>query len=336
MMPDDSESSSEESRDKSSLQGPHNRFILGYFGSPEEAIGLLESQLPESLKRVLHLDRLEVENSHFVDEQMSEVESDLLFRIPRADRKERDVYVYVLWEHQRRRDSWMALRMWIYVGMIYRHLLREGRLLPGRKLPFVYPVVLFQGTEGWRKGLVLEDLIDLKGLDSELHRWVPRFEIDLIRLDEDSPRITPDDPLARLGLSLMKAVMFHSVKEWLEENIEELNHAYACHRAPVLLILSYALMSRAGLTKEEFLSIVTSKGEGKMQYEAGSVADQLVKEGIEKGLEKGLEKGEAKKQAEIAVKLIEMGLSDEKVSEATGLPLNCVADLRSEMGKSQD
>ncbi|MDF1814038.1 MAG: hypothetical protein P1V20_17675 [Verrucomicrobiales bacterium] len=55
-------------------------------------------------------------------------------------------------------------------------------------------IVLFQGTEGWKKGLVLEGLIDLEGLDPELHRWVPHFEIDLIRLDEDSPRIIPGIP----------------------------------------------------------------------------------------------------------------------------------------------
>ncbi|MDF1755517.1 MAG: hypothetical protein P1U89_22195 [Verrucomicrobiales bacterium] len=50
-------------------------------------------------------------------------------------------------------------------------------------------IVLFQGTDGWKKGLVLEGLIDLEG-----HRWVPHFEIDLIRLDEDSPRIIPGIP----------------------------------------------------------------------------------------------------------------------------------------------
>lgn len=50
-------------------------------------------------------------------------------------------------------------------------------------------IVLFQGADGWKKGLVLEGLIDLEG-----HHWVPHFEIDLIRLDEDSPRIIPGIP----------------------------------------------------------------------------------------------------------------------------------------------
>jgi len=178
-----------------------------------KSLVLLEVQLPDVLEKVLRLEQLAVENSHFVDERMAEFESDLLFRIPRADREGEVAYVYVLWEHQRNRDSWMALRMWTYLGMIYRKLASE---LPNNELPLVYPIVLYQGTEGWEKGLTLEDLIDLEGLDPELHHWVPRFSIDLIRLDTDSPRIRPDDPMARLGVSLMQALMLARVPEWLD------------------------------------------------------------------------------------------------------------------------
>ena len=120
----------------------------------------------------------------------------------------------------------------------------------------------------------------------------------------------------------MQAVMLKSVKQWLEENIEELNQVYEDHRSSVILILSYALMSGAGLTKQEFLSIVTEKGKGKMQHEAGSVAEELVNE------------GKAEKQREIAVRFLKMGLSDQRVAEGTGLPLNTVADLRREVESS--
>ncbi|MDF1811601.1 MAG: Rpn family recombination-promoting nuclease/putative transposase [Verrucomicrobiales bacterium] len=304
---------------ETSMQGPHNRFVLGYYGSPREAQGLLEAQLPDTLKRVLKLEDLVVENSHFIDERMAEVESDLLFRIPRCDREDEDAYVYVLWEHQRRRDSLMALRMWIYMGMIYRLLANEDRLLPGVKLPFVYPIVLFQGTEGWKKGLVLEDLIDVEGLDPELHRWVPRFEIDLIRLDEDSPRIRPEAPIARLGLSLMRAVMNRKVGEWLEENIEELNLLYGDNRSPVVLILSYALLSGAGLTTEEFQTIINEKGDPKMKYETGSVAEQLVD----------------RNKKEIVLRMIAKGMKDQEISEIVDLPLNAVAEIRKDSQKNE-
>ena len=55
----------------SPMQGPHNRFVLGYWSSPPEARGMLDVQLPDSLKKILRLDLLTVENSHFVDEMMA-------------------------------------------------------------------------------------------------------------------------------------------------------------------------------------------------------------------------------------------------------------------------
>lgn len=281
---------------------------------------MLGVQLPSSFLKVLDLERLEVENSHFIDEQMTEVESDLLFRIPRIDRSGQDCYVYVLWEHQRRRDSLMMLRMWIYLGMIYSYLARDGHLLPGNKLPFVYPIVLFQGTEGWSKGLSLRDLIDLDGLDPTLDKWVPSFEIDLIRLDEDSPRITPNDQLAALGLGLMTAVMNRRVYQWLDANLDQLNTVFPDHVETVTLILSYALKSGAGLTKSEFLTIVREKGSKNMDYEIGSVADQLVKQGEAQG--------EARGESNIVAKLIGKGLSDAEVADLTDLPLNTIADIR--------
>jgi hypothetical protein len=115
---------------------------------------------------------------------------------------------------------------------------------------------LYQGTEGWNKGLVLEDLIDLEGIDPELHQWVPKFAVDLIRLDTDSPRIHPHDQMARLGLGLMQAVMNHQVAKWLEENIKELDEAFGPHHDQVTLILYYSLFSGADLTDEQFQNIL--------------------------------------------------------------------------------
>lgn len=313
-----------------SLQSPHNRFVLGFYGSPDKAKGLLEAQLPNSFREVLCLDELEVDNSHFVDEQMSEVESDLLFRIPRNDREEA-AYVYVLWEHQRKRDSLMALRMWVYMGMIYRQLVADDKLLPGKKLPFVYPIVLFQGTEGWKKGLSLAELIDFDGLDQELYRWVPQFEIDLIRLDEPSPRIQPQQTITRLGLSLMQAVMVQDVKNWLENHINELDSAFNNQREPVILILTYALMSGGGLTDQEFLDIIHEKGTENMKYEAGSVAEQL----INRGRTEGREEGREEEREEIVVRLISKGMDDAEIADITHMSSDAIAEIRKKVDSAE-
>ncbi|MEE0340210.1 MAG: hypothetical protein UD286_02665 [Bacteroidales bacterium] len=53
-------------------------------------------------------------------------------------------------------------------------------------------------------------------------------------------------------------------------------------------------------------------------------------EGRKEGREEGLAEGEAKKSLEIAKKMLEMGLSVEQITEATGLSEEKVLKLKSE------
>ena len=53
-------------------------------------------------------------------------------------------------------------------------------------------------------------------------------------------------------------------------------------------------------------------------------------EGLAEGREEGLAEGEAKKSLEIAKKMLEMGLSVEQITEATGLSEEEVLKLKSE------
>ena len=53
-------------------------------------------------------------------------------------------------------------------------------------------------------------------------------------------------------------------------------------------------------------------------------------EGLAEGREEGLAEGEAKKSLEIAKKMLEMGLSVEQITEATGLSEEDVLKLKSE------
>ncbi len=48
-------------------------------------------------------------------------------------------------EFQSTPDPWMALRMLVYVGLLWQQLVREQRLMPDGRLPPVLPVVLYHG-----------------------------------------------------------------------------------------------------------------------------------------------------------------------------------------------
>lgn len=71
------------------------------------------------------------------------------------------VYVYLLLEFQSTPDPWMPLRIQVYVGLLYQHLLRERSLSSRGKLPPVFPLVLYNGDTRWNVAETLRELIEL-------------------------------------------------------------------------------------------------------------------------------------------------------------------------------
>ena len=59
------------------------------------------------------------------------------------------LYLYLLLEFQSTVDTYMAVRVLVYVGLLYQALIRAGQLPPSGKLPPVVPIVLYNGRGRW-------------------------------------------------------------------------------------------------------------------------------------------------------------------------------------------
>lgn len=102
-----------------------------------------------------------------------------------------EVYLYVLMEFQSTPERWMALRVLVYVGLLWQQLLAEGRLTADGRLPPVFPLVLYNGEGRWRAPLTLAELVGLPEA-SGLWPWQPAMRYHLI--DEGG---FPTEALAR-------------------------------------------------------------------------------------------------------------------------------------------
>ena len=69
------------------------------------------------------------------------------------------MYLYLLIEFQSTADPWMAVRIMSYLGLLYQDLIRRGEVLPGRRLPPVLPIVLYNGASAWRAATDIAELI---------------------------------------------------------------------------------------------------------------------------------------------------------------------------------
>jgi hypothetical protein len=103
------------------------------------------------------------------------------------------LYVYLLLEFQSSNDTYMAVRILTYIGLLYQDLIKSGQT-SARKLPAVFPLVLYNGERPWSAAREMEELIE--PVPQSLAAYRPRlryFVMDEGRVPEVSftNRTTP-------------------------------------------------------------------------------------------------------------------------------------------------
>jgi len=123
------------------------------------------------LKGFIHedwIDRLDYStlqkvNGSYVSDDLKDRSDGVVWRVKMKGGK-RWLYVYLLLEFQRRNDPWMALRILVYVGLLYQDLIKSGVVGKKkgqlRKLPPVFPMVIYNGKNNWTAVREVYDLIE--------------------------------------------------------------------------------------------------------------------------------------------------------------------------------
>ena len=269
------------------LHHPHDHFFRRAFGTAATASDYFLRVVPESVRRfVSDPARMRLENVSFISEELRGSQSDLLWRCEAAE-GDAPIFIYVLFEHQREPDRLMVARLLFYIVKIWeRHLAANPGL---QRLPFVLPLVLYQGAAPWNAPFFLRDLVDLPS--EGLRCFVPDFTYGLESLQgTDLEGVNPDT--LRLILLVMKLAGQGGVASGLSlvcQEIERLPERGNPSRiVPVALLYLFA-----AARPEERKIMIQELSEAKTTVgrEARSALEALILDGIEEGLEKGLEKG---------------------------------------------
>ena len=126
------------------------------FAHPEIVRDLLTAFLTVDWARALEVDAFERVNASYTSDHGKTRHEDVVWRARIGGDW---VYVYILLEFQTRPDRWMALRMQVYVGLLYQDLVAQRRLAKHGKLPPVLPIVLYRGRRPWHAATELAQLM---------------------------------------------------------------------------------------------------------------------------------------------------------------------------------
>jgi predicted transposase/invertase (TIGR01784 family) len=265
---------------------PHDGLFKAIFGQLDYAREELRSLLPTEISAAIDWSTLSLEPGTFVDAQLSERETDLLYRM---QLNERDAHVYVLFEHQSEVDARMPFRLLRYEIRIWEAWEKAN---PGAPLPPIIPIVLSQAKGGWTAATNFESALALQGAPAALLRFVPKFDylVDDIGLSTDQALDLRLSKLLSFTMKLLRDLRERGVVVLWEQadafrSLEENNLPTQTLGA---LIRYIVVVTEDARSVQRFLEHHELK---KSEAVMRSIAQQWIDEGIERGIEQGIERG---------------------------------------------
>jgi len=288
----------------------HNTHDSGYkmlFSNHEMVRQLLTSFVDEEWIHELEFESLVRIDKSFVSDRFEERESDIIYKV---NFKGNEVYIFILLEFQSTVDKFMALRMLRYITELYEYLVRNHKL---KKLPAVFPVMLYNGDKKWTAPEELDNLIE----NSIPGAYIPHFRYYKIAENEFDREF-----LIKLNNAI--AALFYTENcqnENLQHEIDIVVELIRCekpeeHKAFVNWF-SYMFYDKPELVKE-IKGIEEAKN--MLRTTIKKYGDRIKQESLEEGIEKG--------RIDTARKLLKKAMPVQEIAEVTGLTVEQIEKLK--------
>lgn len=180
-----------------SISQPHDSSYKLLFSHPAMVADLLTGFVHEDWVAELDFATLEKWPGSYVSDDLRPRADDVVWRVRW---RERWLYVYLLLEFQSGVDPFMAVRMLVYVGLLYQDLIRAGQRTPAGRLPPVLPLVLYNGRPRWTAATGIAGLLEPP--PAGLERYQPR--LDYLLVEENRYGEAELAPLRNLSAALFR------------------------------------------------------------------------------------------------------------------------------------
>ena len=269
---------------------PHDRFFRAAFSRPAVMGGLLQAYLPESLLQALAPETLRLHKDTFIEKELADFRSDLLYEITWRDTGE-PLYIYLLLEHKSRPDRLVGLQLHKYSHQIWIARLEQHKA-PGkpRFLPVIIPLVLYHGTEPWP---FLPQFGDLQRPQAAmLEPFRQKFEHLVCDLSGMSAWELKADLITRLVLRALRNIFRPDVREGLLDTLSVA--AEIAGRQTVLEIVEMVLryfVQVHQVGEPVIREVLTFIGGPQLMETFFDRYDRYAREAREEGMQQGMKQG---------------------------------------------
>jgi len=279
---------------------------------------LLMRHLPKDLSTQVDFDNLALQPSTFINDIRKESAVDVLFKTTIEDK---EVFIYLLVEHQSKPDELMPFRILKYTcNIIDEHLHKHKAALKKKpkKLPLIYPMVIYHGKTPYRYSTNINDLVDAPKEFVDQYFLKPFQLIDLGEIEDEELKKHAWSGVLEFALKHIFArdILPHikSIAGLLAQ-LDQLGG-----REFVEIVLQYVLERGELKDREQFFELINDNISHEVGGDIMTLAEQIRDEGrIE---------GELKGKLEVAKQLLEDGAEPAFVAKITKLPLPTIKDLK--------
>lgn len=324
------------------LKQPHDKFFRSTFGQVKVASDFLNNYLPKDLANIIDMNTLEPQKESFLDADLKEEFSDLLFRVSMNNK---DSYIYLLFEHKSYKDRMVIFQVLKYMINIWESKIKADRdskkesgkvNSEGIELPIILPLVVYHDKGEWTIKKTLGEMIpSYNELPEDLKKYIPNFEyllFDLSKFPKEAVKLQSEAMISIKALTKARHASKEEAIGILKEAIDLIRGAKEKDEITyyVSACIRYMLSVRDDISEEEMYKIAN-----KISIEGGelvmTVAERLKQEGLEEGRKKVLEEGEMIRARKAARNAIIKGYATEEIADITGLTEKEVDDIRDEM-----
>jgi len=268
----------------SEIANPHDSFFKDLLARPEMAADFLANYLPPEVAAELDVTAPEMVKDSFIDAELQPHFSDLLYRV--RLKRGGAAYVYVLFEHKSAPDAWVGFQLFRYEARIWEQALQEKV----KKLPPIFPLVLYHGQTRWRAARNFGALIEWREARA-LRQYVPEFEYHLIDLSAFSDAEIKGAVFLRVGLLLLKYIFSRRLWSQLPLILGLLPVPEESALKYMQTVMTYVAAVTGQMTESRYKEILVKAFPAMKETIMQSFNERWIKQGIEQGIQQGIEQG---------------------------------------------
>jgi len=312
------------------IENPHDKFFKETFGHVEVTKSFLQHYLPPQVRTSIDIDTLKPEKDSYINEDLEEGFSDLLFSVKMEGAKG---YIYLLFEHKSYSDKTTVFQVLKYMAEIWTTKMKKENM---NQVPMIIPLVIYHGASQWKMGNTLGGFISsYDDLPSTLHSFIPNYIYLLYDISSFTDEEIRGEARIRIIFTMFRDVKHaHNIEQVLEiidkaiTYLKELDHKRT-GIAYFETFMRYIVSATKNLTTADTEKIVRKI---ETDYAEGSevimtLADIWREEGIKEGIKEGKKEGIKEVAKNMLVNEVDIGT----ICKFTGLTRNEVEKIKKEI-----